>query len=396
MALFHLRTKILSRSKGDNVVRAIAYRRGIKLIDPKTQEIYDYSRKKNVVHSELCIPNDAPDWIKELTVIEKSDITKAAQLFSNSIELNEHRKDAVFTQSTLANLLGQYLTNHTEVAAAIMQIKNSPQVMAIGLGEDGREHYTTKSFFELENNLLRLAESLSATATHKLGKSLVKMAIKKFTLDHDQSEAMRYMLQGKDLVCIIGRAGTGKSYCLKAANWALQQQGFRVHGLAVAGVVAEDLERDAGIKSRTIESFIYALDHQLQLTAKDVVIMDEAGMTDNLSMDKIIRAVKQAGAKLILVGDPSQLPSVGPGAIFRAIVEQFGCVKLTTIRRQITAWQREATACFAVGNTIDALNYYEQHGCIELKDTKQAAMEQLIHDWSQSLGSSSLKDIGFS
>jgi len=100
MAIYHQHIKVFSRAKGNNIVKSIAYRRGIKLMDPISGKIYDYSRKKNVIHSEIVLPKDATKWIKDLVDLEKIDANKAAQLLANSIELREKRKD-----SQLVNIL---------------------------------------------------------------------------------------------------------------------------------------------------------------------------------------------------------------------------------------------------------------------------------------------------
>ena len=63
------------------------------------------------------------------------------------------------------------------------------------------------------------------------------------------------MLSGKDIVAVVGLAGSGKTYSLKAANTAWVTSGFKVHGVALSGVAADGLN-DAGIKSRTISSFV--------------------------------------------------------------------------------------------------------------------------------------------
>jgi len=303
------------------------------------------------------------------------------------------RHESVFTEAHLTKLLSRHIHNPAEVAKVLLQMKGLPQLMPIGVGEDGRERYTTRELFELENDLQELSEALNNKARHKLSGRLINQSIKKFNLKDDQARAIRHILKGNDITCLVGRAGTGKSYSLKAARFAWEKAGFQVHGVTLAGIAAENLEQDSGIRSRTIESLAYALAEQtLVLSDKDIIVMDEAGMTDALSMAKVMTAVSKANAKLVLVGDHAQLQPIGPGAIFRAIVERIGFAELTTIRRQKEAWQREATSHFAASSTEKALQYYEQHGHIHLLETSTMAMDALIHDWYQSIQSSDLKD----
>ena len=95
MAIFHLRAKILSRSKGQSTVagaayrsgghsatHAAAYRSGEKLLDERTGRTFDYGRKQGIVHTEILAPENAPAWVYN-----------RANLW-NKVELTERRKDA--------------------------------------------------------------------------------------------------------------------------------------------------------------------------------------------------------------------------------------------------------------------------------------------------------------
>ena len=92
------------------------------------------------------------------------------------------------------------------------------------------------------------------------------------------------------------------------------------------------------------------------LTNKDVLIVDEAGMVSAKQLANIINLTKQAGAKLVLVGDPAQLQSVEAGAAFHTLLERNQHVSLTEVRRQKQNWQREATTQLSKGNVADTLD----------------------------------------
>jgi len=81
MAIFHLTTKIISRSKGQNAVAAAAYRSGEKIKDPEGKN-HDYTRKGGVVHTEIIAPENAPDWVKNRGELWRT------------VEAMEKRKDA--------------------------------------------------------------------------------------------------------------------------------------------------------------------------------------------------------------------------------------------------------------------------------------------------------------
>ena len=59
----------------------------------------------------------------------------------------------------------------------------------------------------------------------------------------------------------------------------------------------------------------------------------------------------EAGAKVVLVGDPQQLQAIEAGAAFRAIHERHGGVEISEVRRQHEDWQRDATRHLATERT---------------------------------------------
>ena len=82
MAIYHLSVKPISRSAGRTATAAAAYRAGEKIIDERTGEIHDYTRKGGVESADIVLPDGAPEWA-----------TDRAKLW-NAAELAEKRKDA--------------------------------------------------------------------------------------------------------------------------------------------------------------------------------------------------------------------------------------------------------------------------------------------------------------
>ena len=82
VAIFHLSVKPISRSAGRSATAAAAYRAGEKIIDERTGEIHDYTRKGGVESADIVLPDGAPEWA-----------TDRAKLW-NAAELAEKRKDA--------------------------------------------------------------------------------------------------------------------------------------------------------------------------------------------------------------------------------------------------------------------------------------------------------------
>src|SRR3546814_5940655 len=74
-------------------------------------------------------------------------------------------------------------------------------------------------------------------------------------------------------------------------------------------------------------------------------------MIGTRQMERVLSAAEQAGAKVVLVGDPEQLQAIEAGAAFRSLAERHGAAEITTIRRQHEDWQRDATKALATGRT---------------------------------------------
>ena len=82
MAIYHLSVKAVSRSAGRSATAAAAYRAGCEIVDQRTGEIHDYTRKGGVESTDIVLPDGAPEWA-----------TDRAALW-NAAEAAERRKDA--------------------------------------------------------------------------------------------------------------------------------------------------------------------------------------------------------------------------------------------------------------------------------------------------------------
>lgn len=81
MAIYHCEVKSISRANGRSATAAAAYRAGEKIIDERTLEVHDYTRKRTVISADLIMPSDVS---KKIT---------RAELW-NMAEKSEKRKDA--------------------------------------------------------------------------------------------------------------------------------------------------------------------------------------------------------------------------------------------------------------------------------------------------------------
>ena len=124
MAIFYMDVKIIGRSSGRSATGAAAYRSGEKLqsvahasyqsgekLQGKSGKItHDYRKKKGVVHSEIILPDNAPEEYKD------------RQTLWNAVELNEKRKDAQLAREIIVALPREFdLEEQTEVMCQYVQ-----------------------------------------------------------------------------------------------------------------------------------------------------------------------------------------------------------------------------------------------------------------------------------
>jgi ATP-dependent exoDNAse (exonuclease V) alpha subunit len=112
-----------------------------------------------------------------------------------------------------------------------------------------------------------------------------------------------------------------------------------------------------------------------------VLVVDEASMADTRTLAAILVHAEERDARVVLVGDPAQLPAVGPGGLFAALCEREGAVRLDGNRRQHAAWERDALTDLRAGRVEDALSAYAAHGRVAACEDPGDAHARLVADW---------------
>lgn len=293
------------------------------------------------------------------------------------------QQHSTFTRQDLARLVHRQTEGAEQFALVMATIEAAPEVVRLGADARGQERFTTRGMLAVEARMARAGEALGVRRGHAVGRTAQDRVLAGQRLGDEQAAAFRHVTGGTDLALVVGYAGTGKSTMLGAARAAWESSGYRVLGAALSGIAAENLEGGSGISSRTIASYLHAWDRGRDpLTARDVLVVDEAGMVGSRAMERLLSVARGAGAKVVLVGDPEQLQSIEAGAAFRALSDRHGPAEITTIRRQTVAWQRAATRELATARTGVALKRYARAGLVHAHASREAAQAGLIAGWA--------------
>ena len=251
------------------------------------------------------------------------------------------------------NSLALYAANILEIDEnianrAIGELAETKRVILETLSTEVGEGVYLPNLHEAEQ---RLAENLATLASARaLGVKLdakVAEAIASFegsarvVLADAQRKAIEAAATEK-VVVITGGPGVGKTTIVRCLLMMFDMAGLKTRLAAPTGRAAkrmsEATKRDAVTLHRLLEfdprTREFIRDEEKPLDAS-VVILDESSMIDLELMDAVVRALPKE-TRFVLVGDVDQLPSVGPGAILRDIIDSgvIATVRLTTIFRQ--------------------------------------------------------------
>lgn len=118
---------------------------------------------------------------------------------------------------------------------------------------------------------------------------------------------------------LTGGAGVGKTTVLRVVIALAQHQSLPVLQMALAGRAAQRMAAATGHPAMTIARFLARVVKQQRTPPHCLVVIDEASMLDLSTLYRILRNIPD-GARMLLVGDPGQLPPIGFGLVFHRLV----------------------------------------------------------------------------
>ena len=281
------------------------------------------------------------------------------------------QQHSTFTRRDMARFVNRHTDGAEQFASVLAKVEAAPELVRLGEDERGRERFTTRAMLETERRMEAAAGELAGHDGHRMLQAAGWRAVKAaerggLVLEEEQREAFRHVTSGPDLSLVVGFAGSGKSTMLGSRGPRGRRKATASGDWRCPALQPRVWRRAPALRrARSPASSTPGRKGRDQLTNRDVLVVDEAGMIGSRQMERVLSAAQAAGAKVVLIGDPEQLQAIEAGAAFRALAERHGAAEITTIRRQHEAWQRDATRELATGRTEAALERYATAGMVQ-------------------------------
>jgi len=321
-------------------------------------------------------PRQAPEPLGELDLRVQERLTTRAATFDHS-ELR-----AVTLEQTVGQLPPEHALHHAQ------RMLDDGRVLELAGGV-----LTTRAVRAreraIELRLRRFAATRSAAPSRKQLLDAADRIAERLgaPLSDEQQAALRVIAGPTRTSVLVGPAGTGKGVVLDAAAHAEQAAGRETIGVAVSGSTAQRLGRDSPAlagRTLTVDALIARGEHgRLRIDERTTIYLDEAGMVDTARLERLTALTERSGARLVLIGDAAQLPSIGAGGMFGRLTTTLSSAELSEVRRTTDEAERRAWADLRAGRADRALAHYRARGRLHLQDTRDQALEHAVRDWAR-------------
>nr|WP_300078779.1 MobF family relaxase [Propioniciclava sp.] len=217
--------------------------------------------------------------------------------------------------------------------------------------------------------------------------ALIEAVANRTPLNPGQVALVREMAtSGTRLQLAIAPGGSGKTSAMRALATAWRNGGGSVVGLAPSAAAAAQLGAQIYTHADTMALLTHALNHRRPLPSwaerigpTSLVIIDEAGLADTLSLDQVVEFVLDRGGSVRLIGDDQQLAAIGAGGVLRDIQAQHGAVQLNELVRFADPAEGAASLALRAGDP-EALGFYLDNHRVHVGDLGTCA-DRVFDSW---------------
>jgi conjugative relaxase-like TrwC/TraI family protein len=273
--------------------------------------------------------------------------------------------------TTVDRLVAVALADHSVALAVPCDGVSEPTVLRRVDGQSvytvaGADVFTSRRILAAEQRLVAAAGRtdgmLVAAATVDV--ALLEMTANGVELNAGQVALVRALAgSGARVQVAIAPAGSGKTTAMRALSRAWAEAGGTVVGLAPSAAAAAALGTQIDTHTDTLAKLTWSLGHQelpdwaAAIGPKTLVVIDEAGTADTLSLDAAVSFVLERGGSVRLIGDDQQLAAIGAGGVLRDIATRHGAARLNELVRFADPAEGGASLALREGH-VEALGFY--------------------------------------
>ena len=255
----------------------------------------------------------------------------------------------------------------------------------------GAQLFTSGRVLAAEQRLVDAAGRRGGMVAHPtaIDLALLESEANRVRLNPGQVLLVREMASsGARVQLAIAPAGSGKTTAMDALSRAWTASSGNVIGLAPSAAAAAQLGAQMQGHHDTLAKLVWDLTPghsdlttwKQRIGPKTLVVIDEAGMADTVSLDTAVNFILARGGSVRLIGDDQQLAAIGAGGVLRDIQAQHGALRLTELLRFSDPAEGSASLALREGHTA-ALGFYLDSHRIHVGDEATMA-DDLFDAWS--------------
>ena len=252
----------------------------------------------------------------------------------------------------------------------------------------GTDHYTSQRLLDAEQRIVATAGHANgfARTAEEVEWSVLVARLHDVPLNRGQEALVTAMAtSGARVQLALAPAGSGKTTAMQVLAAAWTAGGCNAIGLAPSAAAAAALAEATEMPCETLAKLDHDLIHSpgsalvASIRPGTLVVIDEAGMADTLTLDRVIAYAASRNAVVRLIGDDQQLAAIGAGGVLRDIATTHGALRLDELVRFADPAEATASLDLRDGDPA-ALGFYLDHERVYVGDVDGCA-DEVFEAW---------------
>ena len=254
----------------------------------------------------------------------------------------------------------------------------------------GRDHYTSLRVLEAEQRIVEAAGRFDGLtwSADDVEQSVLAAILDGVPLNRGQQDMVTALAtSGARVQLALAPAGSGKTTAMQVLASVWTEGGHNAVGLAPSAAAAAALAEATGMPCETLAKVAHDLrpdaDSSLvtSIGAGTLVVIDEAGMADTLTLAAVIEYAVARGSSVRLIGDDRQLAAIGAGGVLRDIAATHGAVRLDELVRFADPAEAEASLALSEGDQ-SALGFYLDNDRVHVGNADRS-VDEVFEAWQR-------------